>query len=538
MNAPWVSRLGETLVAFVWQGCIVAVLYAAVRIVVRRARVRYVTGCLAMIAMLAAPAVTFVRSAPRGVGSTAPVRNAAPARSVWSTTPSAPLNGSEPLAPPAAMPWLVGAWFAGAALFGVRLAAGWSLACRMRSVDVCSAPLEWRQVFARLCGALGVRGPVELLISGRAVSPAVVGWLKPVVLLPVGTLAGMPVAQVEALLLHELAHIRRHDYLVNVLQCVCEAMLFYHPAVWWISREIRREREHCCDDITVAVTDDAITYAEALAELDGARFGLAMAAGGGSLERRIARLLGIQSGARAVFPFAALLPLAIGAGLLLAQTGPAVKFEVASIKLSPPEYVGFQSYVKGDRYTAMTATVRNLVAWAYGVEDFQISGGPSWASSTAYNVNAKMSEATRQNDARPMMQALLAERFGLRFHRETKERAGYALVVDKGAPKLKERTTPGPGLGLGRGSLRGVGANLGQLTKELSAQIEAPVVDRTGFTAIYDFTLTWSPDPQTNPDGPSLNTALREQLGLRLEPVKNVPVEYFVIDAVNQPTED
>ena len=113
--------------------------------------------------------------------------------------------------------------------------------------------------------------------------------------MPLGALAGLPPEQVEALLLHELAHIRRHDYLVNILQSVAEAILFYHPAVWWVSAHMRAERELCCDDIAVSVSGDVLTYARALADLESYRPSharTAMAANGGSLAPRIARLLG------------------------------------------------------------------------------------------------------------------------------------------------------------------------------------------------------------------------------------------------------
>ena len=124
--------------------------------------------------------------------------------------------------------------------------------------------------------------------------PTVVGWLRPAILLPVAALASLSPAQVEAILAHELAHIRRHDYAVNVLQTIAETLLFYHPAVWWLSKRIRAEREHCCDDIAVAVCGDPVSYAQALAELETWRTGsttMAMAATGGALLDRGRRIL-------------------------------------------------------------------------------------------------------------------------------------------------------------------------------------------------------------------------------------------------------
>ncbi len=124
--------------------------------------------------------------------------------------------------------------------------------------------------------------------------PTVVGWLRPAILLPIAALASLTPDQVEAILAHELAHIRRHDYAVNVLQTLAETLLFYHPAVWWISKRIRVEREHCCDDIAIEICGDPIGYAQALAELESWRTSsatMALAATGGSLLDRVRRIL-------------------------------------------------------------------------------------------------------------------------------------------------------------------------------------------------------------------------------------------------------
>jgi uncharacterized protein (TIGR03435 family) len=417
----------------------------------------------------------------------------------------------------------------------------------MRSTSISVAGPEWERTIEKLSERIRICRPVRLLTSSRVDVPTVIGWLRPVVLMPIGALAGLPIDHIEALLAHELAHIRRHDYVVNILQRIAEMALFYHPAIWWISGQIRHEREHCCDDIAVSIGGNAVVYAEALADLEASRpahLSPVLAASGGSLEIRIARLLDMQDRQIARTSF-----LAVVFGLFffmvltaLAQSAASEpRFEVASIKLSPPEYVGFQSYVRGDRYTAMTATVRNLMSYAYGIRDFQITGGPDWASSVAYNISAKMGTApgARLDPSKLMLQNLLADRFGLKFHRITKKRSGYALLIDKSGPKLIESKNPGPGLGLGRGHLNGRGADMHQLAKELSSQMEAPIADRTGLKALYDFALVWSPDDQAaDSSGPSVFSAIREQLGLRLDPVKDVPVEFFVIDSVNKPSEN
>jgi len=152
----------------------------------------------------------------------------------------------------------------------------------------------WELALIRLRRRLGIEHAVTLLESSMAPVPAVVGWLRPVILVPASAFAGLTPQQLEAILAHELAHVRRHDYLVNLLQAAVETLLFYHPAVWWVSSQVRQERESCCDDLAVSVCGDRLGYARALAALEGLRTPrLALGADGGSLLRRIRRLAGV-----------------------------------------------------------------------------------------------------------------------------------------------------------------------------------------------------------------------------------------------------
>ncbi len=239
--------------------------------------------------------------------------------------------------------------------------------------------------------------------------------------------------------------------------------------------------------------------------------------------------------------FRDILLIALVGSTALGQSG-APAFEVASIKPTPPEFVGFQSYVKGDRYTAMTASLRNLIGYAYGILDFQIAEGPAWASTDHWNIDAKIGTGKadpRGEQAKLMLQSLLTERFGLKFHRVTKKRPGYAVVIDKGGPKLVESSNPRDLIGPAPGAIRGLGVQIRALARELSSQLESPVEDRTGLTARYDFTLSWTADIQAQENtGPSLFTAIRDQLGLRLERVKDVPVDLLVIERAHRPSEN
>jgi beta-lactamase regulating signal transducer with metallopeptidase domain len=315
---PWAERLGWALVQFIWQGAAIAALFAATRGLIADARWRYVLACLAMAAMIVAPVATFVWTAPA-----APPAARASALDALASVSGAPAAISAPLV--SAIPWMVMAWLAGVALFSARMIASCVSVAHLRAVHARPAPAEWQQTLDALLSPLGVTRAVRLLVSARVDVPAVVGWLRPVVLAPLSALTGLDPALVRALLAHELAHIRRNDYLVNLVQGFAEAALFYHPAVWWISSQIRAERELCCDDLAVAACGDVLTYARALAELEAIRpprVSLAIAADGGSLLRRIARLIEPArpaGGTGAAWALSLLLLLGAGALAIRAQ---------------------------------------------------------------------------------------------------------------------------------------------------------------------------------------------------------------------------
>jgi beta-lactamase regulating signal transducer with metallopeptidase domain len=192
------------------------------------------------------------------------------------------------------MPLVVLAWMCGVVVLSLRLASGWLWVQAMKRHRASAAADHWRQTVRKLARQLHIRRSIRLLESRAVGVPTVIGWLRPVVLLPVSTLAALSPQQVEAILAHELAHIRRHDYLVNLLQTLVETLLFYHPAVWWLSRRIRIERENCCDDLAVSLCGDPYAYAKALADLEAVRVTsgrLALAATGGSLLQRVRRLV-------------------------------------------------------------------------------------------------------------------------------------------------------------------------------------------------------------------------------------------------------
>jgi len=592
-SQPWVERLGRTLVHFLWQGFLIAAIYGAARRWIAsapRSNTRYILACVALAAMMTAPLVTWSLMRPSAavpVATHLTDRVPFAAAADVATSPASLLETVSRAPSAQLLPWVVAIWLMGAITLWIRLIGGWIAAARIGSTLVRPAPLEWQQTLSRLKARVGVTRPVRLLISALVQAPAVVGWLRPILLVPIGALTGLPSGQIEALLIHELAHIRRHDYLVNILQSIAKALLFYHPAVWWVSGHIRSERELCCDDVAVSLTGDAFTYALALAEIESARpahLTAAMAANGGSLADRIARLLGQSRPVSRTLPGPAVIVSAIllvaAAYGMFAQSAAAPRFDVASIKRDTsalPRHT--VRPLPGGLHTE-NATVRMLMQNAYSLQSFQIVGGPGWIESEGYNIDAKAEGNASRSQVFLMLQSLLEDRFQLKVHRETRELPAYALTAAKGGLKLpspKEggcaSSTPDastwaggrmPPPGQGQPTLAPCGSvrvfllpsgarmqggriPMPEFIRILSMALGSPVIDKTGFTQLFDVRLDFLPDettaalpaPPSPPDdaNPSILFAIQQQLGLKLESTKG-PVEVLVIDRVERPTEN
>lgn len=312
-NDPVVHRLGWTLLHFVWQGALLAVAYAAVRAAWcgRRANARYLAGCLTLLLMAAAPVATFVHLAENPAPLHLSNPPMPPAASWSPASPPAPnLSELRPAGPgletlvaaiQSALPWVVTGWAAGVILLTGRLAGGW---LRLRRTRVrCGVALEDRlgARLRELQQRLRLSRPVRVMQSALVQVPTVLGWFRPVILLPAITLTGLTPVQLDLILAHELAHLRRADHWVNLFQLAVETLLFYHPAVWWVSRRVREDRELCCDELAVAVCGHPRAYAQALATLEELRqapANLALAAADGSLLARIRRILGLPDDER------------------------------------------------------------------------------------------------------------------------------------------------------------------------------------------------------------------------------------------------
>jgi GWxTD domain-containing protein len=328
------KALAWTLLHSLWEGSAIALALAIVLGVTRSSRVRYAAACLAMLGLLAGFAVTLYRLAPREVSHSAARAVPLPVRAVADDRPvdhvRATWDASDLL------PWLAPMWLAGVVLFQLRCLISWTAAGRLRRRGVCGAPAMWNETLSELRARLRMTQSVTLLESCFAEVPVVIGHLRPIILMPVGLLTGLPAGQVEAILLHELAHIRRADYLVNLMQTLVEGLMFYHPAAWWISGVMRAERENCCDDLVVLTSGDAHEYATALAALAENRWTMrepALAATGGNLVNRIRRLLSQSEGPRtgAAPLLSAGILIVTGAAALMAWQKPAPQMAIPGV---------------------------------------------------------------------------------------------------------------------------------------------------------------------------------------------------------------
>jgi beta-lactamase regulating signal transducer with metallopeptidase domain len=270
-----IHALGLSLVHFLWQGAAIAVVLRLVLAFCRAPRARYGWSLAAMAAMAAAPAATFWALAS---GSAEPGAAAM-------IVPAAPAFGP-------AWTWIVvAAWVAGVSMLGLRALVGFALVQRLRRLAT-PLPKRWAERCRVLAGRVAAPLRVTFAQSQDIGGPVVAGLFRPVVLIPTAALTRMPVEQLEALILHELAHVRRLDAVANLFQTVIEILLFYHPATWWVSGSIRIEREHCCDDLAVAEIGDAALYVHALQSLAQLPPPSAMlAANGAPLVERVRRLL-------------------------------------------------------------------------------------------------------------------------------------------------------------------------------------------------------------------------------------------------------
>jgi uncharacterized protein (TIGR03435 family) len=604
-----VEIAGLTLLHFLWQGAVSGAVTAAALFALRRRRpeLRYAAACAALIVATAAPiitAFTLSRGAVR-----VPAARQAIAESSASRVPAPASQRVEPPSPPigvASVPlesarrsWLstvVVLWVAGVAFLLARFAAGWWSVRGLRRQALRETPSRWSAAAERLASTLGLRCAVHVVDSMEVDTPTVIGWLKPIVVLPIAAFANLTPAQVTAILAHELAHVRRHDCLVNLVQTLAETLLFYHPAVWWISARIRVEREHCCDDVAANVCGDAVVYAEALVELERWRTeqpALALAATGGPLLSRIRRLLRVPDER----PRAATAVTIVGVAAMLVCLGSATHYLRAaqsdSARLTPVDpdnaaawHIVFNHQDSEMRFLGFNG--RDLVRFAYQVPSARVVGGPTWMDEEILRLVVNLAEAPRADEMPAIVRGVLEDRLQLRTHIEQRNFPVLALVTSREdgtlGPSLRESTTdcfdfdewvaagqpPRPlppavprqpvcgeeawDTPFGRSSY--VAITMKQFADELRhidgwpttpSRKTRAIVDRTGLIGRYDLDFeTFAPAVALmgrfpalatviEPLGlPSLPTALEDQLGLKLVP-SEAPFDVIVIDSAEPP---
>ena len=317
-------RVGWTLIHSLWQIALIGGLFWGINRALERqsANLRYVVGCVAMLLMLVVPVWWLVF-----MTSTTPVGGAIDSAAL-STGEVHPVDRSEFVGWPKSLPtdrrgeieihstslrvqtasgskieslekwhgtarFIAAIWFIGVLLLLLRPALGFAHAGRLCRVGRADAPESIQRLLHRVAEAMKVRAVIQVAQSTLAKAPCVVGWCRPVILLPAAAVSGLTTAELESILAHELAHIRRHDYLVNLAQMAIETLLFFHPVVWWVSRCVRREREYCCDDLALQVCGDREVLTDALLAVGGvnARSRLAIASDGTVLFERVERIL-------------------------------------------------------------------------------------------------------------------------------------------------------------------------------------------------------------------------------------------------------
>jgi len=343
--------LGWSLLHFVWQGFALAAVASVALTLFRRASARYIVGVLALLAMVASVAITFVLLLNSESALQATEAAATPVVAFMQETFSAQSGHAVLAGAPAvkslsaqALPLLVEFWLAGVLFFTLRTAGSLIYLERLRRAASLSVAPALLAKCRELQSRLGITRIIRFCECRWLDAPAVIGWFRPIVLLPVRALTGLTEDQIEAVIAHELAHIRRFDTFINLFQVVVESLLFFHPAVWWLNKRVRIERENCCDDVAVAACGNHLGYARALTTMEEWRAtpAFSLAANGSPLAARISRILGLRhatenrtAGLGAGFVcFAAAI---VAASLLYGVAHPAAAARIEKVLFTPAE---------------------------------------------------------------------------------------------------------------------------------------------------------------------------------------------------------
>ena len=456
----------------------------------------------------------------------------------------------------------------------------------------------WRRIRAAVrassswTASLPMTAGVAVRSTPGVMEPGVVGLWRPVLLVPSGIEDDLTPRQLAAVLTHELCHIRRRDNVTAAVHMVVEAVFWFHPLVWWIGSRLVDERERACDEEVLRTCGEPQTYAEGIVNVCRryVESPLACVSGvsGSNVKNRIRDIMTNRAIAKLSVAKKAVLA-GVGAVAvvvpILAQSvplpsAPELRFEVASVKPTAGGQfrVGDQmwttvgaKFLPGGAFEAVNATLGSFIRLAYGLREFQTVGAPEWVDTDRFDIQARGPQGAVESEAPRRLQSLLAERFALKVHRETRDRPIYALVLARAngslGPRLRQSQGPPAAAGLaaaggqctppgppGPTSIKLCGVTMAALVDTfLPIYAGRTVVDRTGLTGGFDLALHFYNRPipgvgpgggfptspqaaePAAPDAVSIFTALEEQLGLKLQ-AQTGPAEVLVIDHVERPT--
>lgn len=435
--------------------------------------------------------------------------------------------------------------------------------------------------------------PIPALATSEPLEPGVFGVWAPVLLLPEGILRRLSPSQLDAVLAHELCHFRRRDNLATAVHSITQVLFWFYPLIWWVGSRMIAEQESACDEEVLKLGHSPAVYAEGILEVCrscvASSFPGGAAIGGSDLKKRVAAIMtqrptrNLSAILRAVLAASGMTVIAwpVLVGVAQEKGGDLPKFEVATIKPTKPGSDLSWAWCHGSdrgmagpwlmgstgasrrvpaspalgRCEIFGTTVKGLIGMAYGYTapnqiDQQIVGGPAWIQSARFDVEAKAEnlQAATESVLAQMIQRLLADRFNLRVHQDTRNVQGYNLIIGKNGSRLKEVAESSGQFPIhgAPGDMSFNGVHLGALSEFLSMTLGNPVRDKTGLAGNYSFSLRWMPNehefrpdiPVTfDPNAPSLATALQEQLGLKLESAK-VSIPVIMIDSVRRPSEN
>jgi uncharacterized protein (TIGR03435 family) len=485
----------------------------------------------------------------------------------WQTTsagalPEVFVNVVEQITQPLAAPDIVmHAPPATALPIGELLLALWALGCGALLARWLTRWTRIRAV-ANSATTVGIEAAVVVKSTPALWEPGVVGILRPILLLPHGIEARLTSSQLRAVLAHELCHVRRRDNLTAAIHMVVEAVFWFHPLVWWIGARLVEERERACDEAVVQLGNAPQTYAEGILKVCQfymeSKLTCVAGVSGASLKKRIEVIMSNRIAANltpakkillaSVTAAAISLPVVVGLATspqASAQNADATHVSAAfdEVKITQTTAGDGKAYFLMDngKLAMRNIPLRAIVAFAYGVEPARVVGGPDWLDRPAYDIAAHTENPFFMKPGgepvRPLVKAMLANRFSVQAHTEVQQLPAFVLRVDAGGPKLKSVPSDLPGLNDGGrvwqtpGQLTGMAIDLKTLAHTLSGFMGRPVVDKTGLTGHYDFALAGELTPETLP------AALRKQLGLTIESEKT-RVDVVVVDSVQPPMID